>query len=67
MGKLSRTAIPPAASDHRTYAYWGTKTATSPPSAEWFRTDRLGTGVRSQWAGVSASGAYDQVNYIFRD
>ncbi|SEO37497.1 hypothetical protein [Actinacidiphila rubida] len=49
------------------YAYWGTKSATSAPVAEWFETEALGTGVKAQWTGVTGPGPYDQVNYIFRD
>ena len=49
------------------YAYWGTKSATTEPSAEWFETGALGVGVRAQWAGVIGPGPYDQVNYAFRD
>jgi len=49
------------------YAYWGAETATTPPVAEAFETDALGTGVRAQWSGVTGPGPYDQVNYIFRN
>jgi hypothetical protein len=49
------------------YAYRGTKSANSQPVAEWFETEALGTGVRSQWTGVFGQGPYDQVNYTFRD
>jgi hypothetical protein len=49
------------------YAYWGTKSATSEPVAEWFETAALGVGVKAQWSGVIGPGPYDQVNYIFRD
>lgn len=50
----------------RYYAYWGTKTATTTPVAEWFSTQALGQGVKSSWHG-EFEGPYDQVNYIFRD
>lgn len=49
------------------YAYWGTKSATSAPVAEWFETEALGVGVKAQWSGVIGPGPYEQVNYIFRD
>jgi len=52
------------------YAYWGTKTATTQPMAEWFTTDALGTGVKAQWSGSGVNGdptTYEQVNYVFRD
>lgn len=48
------------------YAYWGTKTATATPIADWITTENLGTGVRAQWHGA-LDGPYDQVNFIFRD
>ncbi|WP_329134803.1 hypothetical protein OG552_19940 [Streptomyces sp. NBC_01476] len=49
------------------YAYWGTKSATSEATAEWFETEALGTGVRSRWSGDLGNGPYEQVNYVFRD
>jgi hypothetical protein len=51
------------------YAYWGTKSATTQPVAEWFETEHLGTGVKAQWAGRLPDDGrpYDQVNYIFRN
>ncbi len=49
------------------YGYWGTKSATTQPVAEWFETEYLGMGVKAQWSGVHEGRPYDQVNYIFRD
>ena len=49
------------------YAYWGSKTATEQPVAEWFETETLGRGVKAQWSGVTGPGQYWQTNYIFRD
>jgi hypothetical protein len=49
------------------YGYFGAKTATSQPVAEWFETERLGTGVKVQWSGVTGPGEYWQVNYVFRN
>ncbi|MFC5029863.1 hypothetical protein C8250_029920 [Streptomyces sp. So13.3] len=49
------------------YSYFGTKSATVQPVAEWFETEALGRGVKAQWSGVTEIGQYDQVNYIFRD
>ncbi len=49
------------------YSYWGAKTATSTPEAEWIETESLGMGVRAKWTGVTGPGRYWQVNYIFRD
>lgn len=49
------------------YSYFGTKTATEQPVAEWFETETLGRGVKAQWSGVTGPGQYWQTNYIFRD
>lgn len=49
------------------YSYFGTKTATEQPVAEWFDTEMLGRGVKAQWSGVTGPGKYWQVNYAFRD
>lgn len=51
----------------RFYSYYGTKSATVEPVAQWFESEALGTGVRAQWSGVIEGDAYDQVNYAFRD
>lgn len=51
----------------RYYSQWGAETATATPVLEWFDTEALGRGVKSQWTGVFGPGQYWQVNYVFRD
>lgn len=44
-----------------------TRRATTQPTAEWFETEALGSGLKAQWSGIIGPGPYDQVNYAFRD
>ncbi|MCQ4082582.1 hypothetical protein NGB36_18730 [Streptomyces sp. RB6PN25] len=49
------------------YGYYGTKSATIQPEAEWFKTEALGTGIKAHWTGVTGPGQYWQADYAFRD
>ena len=49
------------------YGYWGSRSATEQPVAEWFETEALGRGVKAQWPGADAEKPTWSVNYIFRN
>ncbi len=49
------------------YSRWDSEAATTPVVAETFSTEALGDGRRCSWRGENELGAYDQINYAFRD
>lgn len=49
------------------YAYWGSRSATTQPVVQEYRTEMLGQGLIARWSGVVKRDHYDTVNYVFRD